>query len=201
MGVELTPEGHFVAGWADPAGFRGRLCRMDNRTQDSSLHEEALVVRHLPVARSVAARYAGRGVEVDDLRQAARMGLVKAARGYDPERGAFLSYAVPMATGEVRRCFRDLARSVRPPRVADDERGPLIEQVGEADPGFDSAEARVLVGEALGDLGETDLEILRLRYAEGLTQAEIGERIGATQAQVSRALARIIRRMRAAVAA
>jgi RNA polymerase sigma-B factor len=34
-----------------------------------------------------------------------------------------------------------------------------------------------------------------------VTLAEIGERIGATQAQVSRALARIIRRMRVTVAA
>ena len=172
-----------------------------DRTQDSSHQTEDLVVRHLPVARSLAARYAGRGVEVDDLRQAARMGLVKAARGYDPEQGAFLSYAVPMATGEMRRCFRDLARCVRPQQVADDERGPLIEQVGEIDPGFDGAEARVLIGEALGDLGETDREILRLRYAEGLTQAEIGEKVGATQAQVSRTLARILRRMRTSMAA
>ncbi len=170
-------------------------------TLKSSLETEDLVVRHLPVARSLAARYAGRGVEVDDLRQAARMGLVKAARRYDPEQGAFLGYAVPIATGEMRRCFRDLARSVRPQRETDDERGPLIEQVGEIDPGFDSAEARVLVGEALSDLEETDLQILRLRYAEGLTQAEIGERIGATQAQVSRTLARIIRRMRVVLAA
>lgn len=171
-----------------------------DRTQESSLQED-LVVRHLPVARSLAARYAGRGVEVDDLRQAARVGLVKAARRYDPEQGAFLSYAVPMATGEMRRCFRDLARCVRPGPVADDERGPLIEQVGEPDPGFDGAEARVLVDGALRDLGETDLEILRLRYTEGLTQAEIGDEIGATQAQVSRALTRILRRMRVALAA
>jgi RNA polymerase sigma-B factor len=170
-------------------------------TQEASplplLQQEDLVVRHLPVARSLAARYSGRGVETEDLRQAARMGLVKAARRYDPGEGAFLSYAVPVARGEIRHCFRDLARCVRP-QGADDE---LLEQIGEVDPGFDRAEARVLVGEAVGDLGETDLTILRLRFVDGLSQAEIGEQIGATQAQVSRALARIIHRMRAAVAA
>ncbi len=161
------------------------------------LQQEDLVVRHLSVARSLAARYSGRGVEADDLRQAAHMGLVKAARRYDPAQGEFLSYAVPMAKGEMRRCFRDLARCVRP-QSADDE---LLEQMGEPDPGFDRAEARVLVGEAVGDLCEADLTILRLRFVDGLSQAEIGEQIGATQAQVSRALARIIRRMRVAVAA
>lgn len=161
---------------------------------------EDLVLDHLPVARALAARYAGRGVEVDDLRQAAKMGLVKAARRYDPAQGPFLSYAVPMAKGEMYRCFRDLARCVRTQAV-DDGQESLVEQLGEVDPGFDRAEARVLVGEAIRDLGETDLMILRLRFVGGLTQAEIGERIGATQAQVSRALARIIRRMRVTVAA
>ncbi|MER7609090.1 sigma-70 family RNA polymerase sigma factor [Nocardioides sp. NPDC127503] len=173
-------------------------------TQEASplppLQQEDLVVRHLPVARSLAARYSGRGVEADDLRQAAHMGLVKAARRYDPAQGEFLSYAVPMAKGEMRRCFRDLVRCVPPQRV-DDGVDSLVEQFGEADPGFDRAEARVLVGEAIGDLRETDLLILRLRFVDGLSQAEIGEQIGATQAQVSRALARIIRRMRVAVAA
>ena len=175
-----------------------------DRTQEASplppFQQEDLVVSHLPVARSLAARYSGRGVEADDLRQAAHMGLVKAARRYDPAQGEFLSYAVPMAKGEMRRCFRDLVRCVPPQRV-DDGVDSLVEQLGEADPGFDQAEARVLVGKAIGGLRETDLLILRLRFVDGLSQAEIGEQIGATQAQVSRALARIIRRMRVAVAA
>lgn len=164
---------------------------------DASLPQEDLVVRHLPVARSLAARYAGRGVEVEDLRQAARVGLVKAARRYDPEQGAFLSYAVPMATGEIRHCFREQARCVRP-SGEDDE---LLAQMGESDPGFERAEARVIVEQAIGGLDGADRMILQLRFVNGLSQAEIGERLDATQAQISRALARIIRRMRAGLAA
>lgn len=185
-----------------------------DRTQDSLLRvplqpdssrlapreQEDLVVRHLPVARSLAARYAGRGIEAEDLRQAARMGLVKAASRYEPSQGEFLSYAVPVARGEIRHCFRDLARSVRSQRLEDGE-DPFAEQLGEPDPGFDRVEARVVVGEAIGSLGRTDRMILQLRFVDDLTQAEIGERIGATQAQVSRSLARIIRRMRVTVAA
>lgn len=176
-------------------------------TQDSSSRiplqrrEEDLVVRHLPVARSLAARYAGRGVEIDDLRQAARMGLVKAARGYDPSQGEFLSYAVAMANGEMRHCFREVARGVRTQRLDDDSQGSLAERLGAPDPGFERAEARVMVAEAIDELDEVDRTIVRLRFLEDLSQAEIGERVGATQAQVSRALARIIRRMRGTVAA
>lgn len=161
---------------------------------------EGLVIRHLPVARSLAFRYAGRGIEIDDLRQAARMGLVKAALRYDPNRGEFLTYAVPMAMGEMKRCFRELSRCARPERL-DDFGSELHTEMGEPDPGFDRAEARVVVEGAIDDLSGADRQIVQLRFVEGLSQAEIGDQIGATQAQVSRALARILRQMREAVAA
>ncbi len=80
------------------------------------LHDSAVVL-NLPVARSIAGRYRGRGEPLDDLVQAGNVGLVKAVRGFDPFRGHdFLSYAVPVITGEVRRHFRDFAWAVRPPR-------------------------------------------------------------------------------------
>ena len=81
-----------------------------------ALHDE--VVRlNMPLARMLANRYAGRGIAVDDLRQVAYLGLVKAVRGYDPERGReFLGYAVPTIRGELRRHFRDAGWVVRPPR-------------------------------------------------------------------------------------
>jgi len=174
-------------------------------TQEASplppLQQDELVVRHLPVARSLAARYTGRGVEADDLRQAAQMGLVKAARRYDPAQGEFLSYAVTMANGEMRHCFRELARGVRTQRLDDNPHGQLAEQLGAPDPGFERADARMMVEEAIDRLDEADRMIVRLRFVDGLSQAEIGERIGASQAQVSRALARILRRMRVVVAA
>jgi RNA polymerase sigma-B factor len=84
--------------------------------QRQALQEQAIRLT-MPVARSLANRYAGRGIAIDDLRQVAYLGLVKAVRGYDPERGReFLSYAVPTIRGELRRHFRDAGWTVRPPR-------------------------------------------------------------------------------------
>ena len=40
-------------------------------------------------------------------------------------------------------------------------------------------------------------EVLRLRFAEDLTQAEIGERIGVSQMQVSRIIRQSVARLRA----
>jgi RNA polymerase sigma-B factor len=80
------------------------------------LHEE-VVLLNIEVAESIVLRYRNRGVPVEDLVQVACLGLVKAARGFDPDKSDnFLSYAVPTILGEVKRFFRDNAWVVRPPR-------------------------------------------------------------------------------------
>jgi RNA polymerase sigma-B factor len=77
----------------------------------------ALTERYLPLARSLAARYGGRGEAFEDIFQVACIGLVKAVDRYDPARGpAFSSYAVPTILGEIRRYFRDRTWSVHVPR-------------------------------------------------------------------------------------
>lgn len=54
---------------------------------------------------------------LDDLKQIAAMGLLKALERYDPDHGAaFSSFAVPTMQGEIRRYFRDATWSVRLPR-------------------------------------------------------------------------------------
>jgi RNA polymerase sigma-B factor len=71
----------------------------------------------LPLARSIAARYGGRGEPLDDLVQVACIGILKAIDGFDVTRDVhFSSYAVPTVLGEIKRYFRDRTWSVRPPR-------------------------------------------------------------------------------------
>lgn len=77
----------------------------------------ALVEEHIGFADFLARRFANRGEPIDDLRQVASMGLVKAVERFDPDRGiAFTSFAVPTITGEIKRHFRDRTWSVRVPR-------------------------------------------------------------------------------------
>lgn len=67
------------------------------------LAEENLGLVHL-----CANRFRNRGIEYDDLYGAGCMGLVKAAKAFDPERGVkFSTYAVPVILGEIKRLFRD----------------------------------------------------------------------------------------------
>src|ERR1044072_5879762 len=69
---------------------------------------EALVERYLPLARSIARRYARGAEPLDDLVQVASVGLLKALDRFDPARGvAFSSFAVPTLAVELRRDFGD----------------------------------------------------------------------------------------------
>lgn len=82
------------------------------------------------LARGIARRYANRGEPVEDLEQAALVGLVKAINGFDPELGfEFLAYARPMMNGEVKRHFRDLTWAVRGPRKVQEGRIELNQAV------------------------------------------------------------------------
>ena len=65
---------------------------------------EALVLGHRRLARHLAQRYVRGGDQSEDLEQVAYLGLVKAARRFDPDRGvAFTTFAVPTVLGELRR--------------------------------------------------------------------------------------------------
>jgi RNA polymerase sigma-B factor len=117
-------------------------------TRDDQLRA-MLAERYLPLARSIARRYARGSEPLDDLFQIASLGLLKAIDRFSPDRGvAFSSYAVPTIAGEVRRYFRDRTWAVRPPRdlqeraLAVDKavqdltnrlgRSPTVRQIGQA---------------------------------------------------------------------
>ena len=71
----------------------------------------------LPLCNAIAARFTGRGIELEDLRQVAALALVNALRGFDPKRGLrFTTYVTPTITGTVRNYIRDRAQLVRTPR-------------------------------------------------------------------------------------
>ncbi len=90
-----------------------------------------LIEHHRGLGLAIAADYSGRGVEDDDLRQIALLGILKAVERYDPERGIpFSSFASRTVNGEIKRWFRDRTWTVRPPRSAQ-ERHLEVRQVTE----------------------------------------------------------------------
>lgn len=78
----------------------------------------------------------------------------------------------------------------------EDASDTLGDRLGGDDPGFAAAEATATLDRLLDTLSERDALVLRLRFHEELTQAEIGARICRSQMHVSRilraALARVV---------
>jgi RNA polymerase sigma-B factor len=93
---------------------------------------ESLVHEHLPLARRLATQFSGRGVELDELVQVASLALVKAAHGFDEDRGAFAPYATATIRGDIKKYFRDHAWSVRPPRRVQELQAAITAATDEA---------------------------------------------------------------------
>lgn len=213
--------------------------------------ENELVLEYLDLAEALAARFEARGRERADLNQVAYLGLVKAARGFDPAKGdSFPPYAAPTISGELKRYLRDRSWVVRPPRHIQDLRTrlyrvepelaqalgrtpsiaelaqelgtdpgdvleafcassslhpdsldavnphsdsvPVAEMLAAPDSPLDRLEELACLREAMQDLDPADRELLYRRYFCEETQVQLGERLGMSQMQVSRRLARVL---------
>ena len=120
----------------DPVGPEdGRCERLLAQAQECSdprlreeLHQQ-VVMENLHLADATARRYRGRGLDLDDLVQVARLALVKAVRGYRCGRGhSFAGYAIPTVSGELKRHFRDCGWDVRPPRRLQEARSRVLRE-------------------------------------------------------------------------
>ncbi|GAA0412208.1 hypothetical protein Acor_16270 [Acrocarpospora corrugata] len=99
----------------------------ENVTDERRIRLRELIVEmHRPMARDIARRYLHRGEPMEDLLQAAYVGLMKAINGFDPTLGhSFRGYAMVTMTGEVKRHFRDRTWAVRVPRLYQERRAEL----------------------------------------------------------------------------
>lgn len=224
-------------------------------SRDPALRDE-LFEHYLPLARAVARKFSGRGVETEDLKQVAGMALLKALERFDPARGfRFVTYAVPTITGDVRNYLRDKSGLMRMPRdmrqrlyqmtqeqerferehlrtptavelsermgiapeeflallalrtqneavsldtpVGEEGDTQLSDLLGSTDDRFERMERSEWAQWLLSKVGDTERELLTLRYRDGLGQRETARRLGISQMQVSRLERRALSRLRA----
>ena len=91
------------------------------------------------------------------------------------------------------------AVSLDRPRTDEEEEGEsYADAVGAEDPGYRIAEDAATVERLMRVLSDREREVLRLRFAEDLTQSEIGERVGVSQMHVSRLIRQSVARLREA---
>jgi RNA polymerase sigma-B factor len=133
------------------------------------------------------------GVLSEELRRQPSVAELAAAVGADEEQ----VLEALQAGGAYR------AMSIDAPRgsSADDEAATLAESVGVDEDGFDRAEDRATLANLLTIVTPREREVLRMRFEEDMTQAEIGAVIGVSQMQVSRVIRQALSRLRAAAGA
>jgi RNA polymerase sigma-B factor len=145
---------------------------------------DALVERFLPLARSVARRYAQSNEPLDDLVQVACVGLVQAVNRFDPARGvSFSSFAVPTILGEIKRHFRDRTWAVHVPRALNELSLKVDGLVQKRTQAEGRAPTVAELCAAIGADEEQILEALEVGRARRLASLDATVRRGAEEAE------------------
>jgi RNA polymerase sigma-B factor len=116
-----------------------------------------------------------------------------------PELAAALQCSVEQVLEASEVAHSYTPASLDAPVAADEQdSSSLVEMLGHDDDAYDLVERRILTQELWHDMPELEREVVALRFARGLTQREIGQRIGYSQMHVSRLLRRALARILAA---
>lgn len=139
-----------------------------HETGDSLLRDQ-LVKELMPLARMVARKFEGRGVEYDDLFQIASFALFKALDRFDAGRGLkFSTYVVPNMVGETKNYFRDKARTIRLPRSGAEAMRRLNEMENTLHQELGRSPSALELADALEWPLETVLETVEMRHVSGV---------------------------------
>ncbi|HEY7605133.1 MAG TPA: SigB/SigF/SigG family RNA polymerase sigma factor [Gaiellaceae bacterium] len=137
---------------------------------------DRLIESFIPVVRSIAYRYAGRGEQLDDLEQVASVGLIKAIERFDLDRDVeLMTYVFPTVVGELKRHFRDRGWSVTVPRRLKELHYRLSR----------------LIEELTATLGRSPT-IAELAQEAGVDEEEVVEALEVGRAYASRSLTRAL---------
>ncbi|MDE6613238.1 MAG: sigma-70 family RNA polymerase sigma factor, partial [Clostridia bacterium] len=208
------------------------------------------------IAEILAKKFAGRGVEYDDLLQVASEGLIAGVEKFNPDLGVqFTTYIIPTVTGMIKNYFRDYSRAVRLPRriytlavkvraevneyfkengtkptvkqlsqklgvseeqimealeyrapvsldstvKSEDGEGLLYDVIPDENNGFEKFEDTESLRAEIKKLDSTEQRVVKLRFVEGKSQAEVGKILGVSQMFVSRAARKIVEKLKDAL--
>lgn len=151
---------------------------------------ETLVKQNLALAYSIANKYARRGLSLEDLRQEALVGILLAARHYNPSREAsFSSYAVYWIKKQLLQAIsRENATSLQAGEL---EESHLAEQVA-SEPSLPEDIAPQLPAE----MPAAERRIILLSYGQCLSLKEISRLLGISVEQVKQLRGKALRRIK-----
>ncbi len=149
---------------------------------------ENLLNSHLPLIKSIAVKYAGFGVPLDDLIQEGMIGLLEAQQRFDESKGAsFATYATYWIKKRILHALDEDGH-------ASLHSGELKEDLTAA-PALPKSQTKELRLPA--SMPETEKEVLQMLYIEELTLREIADKKGLTRERVRQIKEKALRRLRA----
>jgi RNA polymerase sigma-B factor len=86
--------------------------------------------------------------------------------------------------------------SLQAPARGDDQQAALQDTLGKSDDGYERVEDRVVLDGLLSAVPARTRRVLRLRFEQDLTQAQIGALLGVSQMQISRIICHAIAQLR-----
>ena len=150
------------------------LLRRYHEQGDTSARER-LIARHLPLVRSLARRYAGRGEPLEDIEQVGAIGLIKAIDRFDLEREVSLAtYATPNVVGEIKRHFRDKGWAIRVPRSLQELNARMSGAIDDLTARLGHSPSVTEIAESLGTTTEEVLEALEVGSAYSALSLDSG---------------------------
>ena len=154
------------------------LFREYRRTGDKKLRNK-LVENYMYIAEILAKKFAGRGVEYDDLLQVASEALILGVEKFDPDLGnQFTTYVTPTITGMIKNYFRAYSRSVRLPRRIYALGSKIKDETNEYYKQYGVKPTVKQLAEKLGESEEAVMEAMESRHPvslDGTVQNEDGE--------------------------
>lgn len=150
------------------------------------MRNEDLVLNNMKLAYNTAWRMRYTGIELEDLQSLALLGLVKAAKAFDKERGyKFSTFAIKIMRNEILQEVRRQRKqrnqvSLNSPIV--DGLFTLGDVLEDKQNGFAEAEMQALIEE----LEENEKKTVRMILFQGMKQSEVADIIGMSQTMISR---------------
>ena len=157
---------------------------------------------------AVVSRFVG-PEDREDLLQSGRLGLLKAAEGFDPRRGVpFGIYAFPFIKGEVLHAAALMrgqkkaafCRGEKVRRLSLEEITEFSELALKEDNAenllWQKLEDRLTINSLIGKLAEDERRLLYMRYVRRLSQSETGAKMNLSQTRISRKEKEILAKMR-----
>lgn len=194
----------------------GRIARGDGKAA------EKLVTANLRFVISMANKYRGRGVEVEDLVSEGNIALMNAAAKFDASRSRFVSYAVPMVRRAMEQAVESQGALYRVPRgeatAAEKRRSRALSvdaplggreninllsllvnpNAPEADAMFEDSSHGSLLADALGVLDERERRVVAAVFGIGcerLTMAEAAAEMGLKRERVRQIRDKAVRKL------